>query len=53
MAAQNATPEDIERLRRLCERVETKIHEGDRYIEDDIASTPASPKAAKIWWWGS
>ena len=37
MAAQNATPEDIERLRRLCERVETKIHEGDRYIEDDIA----------------
>ena len=29
MAAQNATPEDIERLRRLCERVETKIHEGD------------------------
>ena len=37
MAAQNATPEDIERLRRLCERVEVKIHEGDRYIEDDIA----------------
>ena len=37
MAAQNATPEDIERLQRLCERVETKIHEGDRYIEDDIA----------------
>ena len=37
MAAQNATPEDIERLRRLCERVETKIHAGDRYIEDDIA----------------
>lgn len=53
MAAQNATPEDIERLRRLCERVETKIHAGDRYIEDDIASTPASPRAAKIWWWGS
>ena len=37
MAAQNATAEDIERLRRLCERVETKIHDGDRYIEDDIA----------------
>ena len=37
MAAQNATDEDIERLRRLCERVETKIHDGDRYIEDDIA----------------
>lgn len=37
MAAQNATPEDIERMRRLCDRVETKIHEGDRYIEDDIA----------------
>ncbi len=29
--------EDIERLRRLCERVEAKIHDGDRYIEDDIA----------------
>ena len=37
MAAHNATDEDIERLRRLCERVETKIHDGDRYIEDDIA----------------
>ena len=36
-ALAQATPEDIERLRRLCERVETKIHEGDRYIEDDIA----------------
>ena len=33
MAAQNATEEDIERLR----RVEAKIHSGDRYIEDDIA----------------
>lgn len=37
LAAYNATPEDIERLKRLCERVETKIHNGDRYIEDDIA----------------
>ena len=37
MAAHNATDEDIERLRRLCERVEAKIHDGDRYIEDDIA----------------
>ena len=37
IAAQNATDEDIERLQRLCERVETKIHNGDRYIEDDIA----------------
>ena len=33
----SGTYEDIERLRRLCERVETKIHNGDRYIEDDIA----------------
>ena len=37
MAANNATDEDIARLRRLCERVEHKIHDGDRYIEDDIA----------------
>ena len=32
IAAQNATPEDIERLQRLCERVEAKIRDGDRYI---------------------
>lgn len=37
MAANHATDEDIARLRRLCERVETRIHEGARYIEDDIA----------------
>lgn len=37
MAAQHATDEDIERLRRLCERVESKIYDGDQYIEDDIA----------------
>ena len=55
MAAQNATPEDIERLRRLCERVEAKIHEGDRYIEDDIAfhtciadHDPIGAKAAMV-----
>ena len=37
MAAQNATDEDIERIRRLCDRVENKIYSGDLYIEDDIA----------------
>ena len=37
MAAQNATDEDVERIRRLCDRVESRIHTGDRYIEDDIA----------------
>lgn len=37
MAAQNATEKDIERLRRLCGRVESKIHCGESYIEDDIA----------------
>ncbi len=37
IAAQNATPEDIERMQRLCDRVETKIRDGERYIEDDIA----------------
>ena len=37
MAAQNATAEDIERMRRLCERVEEKIQDGRPYIEDDIA----------------
>lgn len=37
MAARNATPEDIQRLERLCSRVETKIRNGQPYIEDDIA----------------
>ena len=37
MAALNATEEDVERIRRLCDRVETKIHTGEMYIEDDIA----------------
>ena len=37
MAALNATDEDIERIQRLCDRVESKIHSGDLYIEDDIA----------------
>ncbi len=47
MAAQNATDEDIERLRRLCERVELKIHEGERYIEDDIALHTAIAQSSK------
>ena len=37
MAALNASDEDIERIQRLCDRVENKIHSGDLYIEDDIA----------------
>ena len=48
MAAQNATSEDIERLRRLCERVEAKIHEGDRYIEDDIAFHTCIAESSKM-----
>ena len=32
MAALNATEEDVERIRRLCDRVESKIHSGDVYI---------------------
>lgn len=37
MAALNATDEDIEKLRSLCDSVEQKIKEGDNYITDDIA----------------
>lgn len=37
IAAQNATTEDIARLKRLCDRVEEKIRRGETYIEDDIA----------------
>lgn len=37
MAALNATDEDIEKLRFLCDQVEKKIGYGDSYIQDDIA----------------
>ncbi len=37
LAAQNATPEDIAKLKRLCETVEQKIRNDERYLEDDIA----------------
>ena len=37
MAALNATEEDVEKLRNLCDSVERKIKIGDSYIEDDIA----------------
>lgn len=37
LAAQNATPEDIVKLKRLCETVEQKIKNDERYLEDDIA----------------
>ncbi len=37
MAASHATEDDIQRLLRLCERIESKIRKGESYIEDDIA----------------
>lgn len=37
MAARNATEEDIERLKKLCDLTEKKIEEGDDYINEDIA----------------
>lgn len=37
LAAQNAKPEDIVKLKRLCETVEQKIKNDERYLEDDIA----------------
>ena len=37
LAAQNATAEDIAKLGALCEKVEWKIKNGERYLEDDIA----------------
>lgn len=37
MAALNATEQDVEKLRSLCDSVEQKIVRGDSYIEDDIA----------------
>lgn len=37
MAALNATEEDIQKLRELCDVVEHKILEGESYIQEDIA----------------
>ena len=37
MAAQNATAQDVERLKTLCRRIEIKIQDKENYIEDDIA----------------
>jgi len=37
LAAQNATQEDIAKLRQLCDKVEREIENGERYLEDDIA----------------
>lgn len=37
MAALNATEEDIEKLKNLCDVVERKIESGENYIKDDIA----------------
>lgn len=37
MAALNATDEDVEKLKNLCDSVERKIKSGESYIEDDIA----------------
>jgi DNA-binding FadR family transcriptional regulator len=37
LAALNATEANIEKLRKLCSIVETKIAKGENYVEDDIA----------------
>lgn len=47
LAAMNATDEDIAELNRLCDTVEVKIHNGERYIEDDIALHTAIAACSK------
>lgn len=47
MAANNATEEDIARIKRLCARVEDKISGGEYYIEDDIAFHTCVATASK------
>ncbi len=37
LAAHNALPEDVVKLRQLCDKVEREIKNGERYLEDDIA----------------
>lgn len=37
MAALKATEEDVRRLKQLCDRVESRIAEGESYVRDDIA----------------
>ena len=55
IAAHNATPmRTLSVCSRLCERVETKIRDGERYIEDDIAFHTCIAESSKnIRWWGN
>ena len=47
MAALNATPEDIKKLRDLCDQVEIRIKNGSSYIKEDIAFHTCVPECAK------
>jgi len=47
LATQHATAEDIKKLTRLCERVETKIHTGENHSADDIAFHTGIAECAK------
>lgn len=47
MAALNATDEDIEKLRFLCDQAEKKIGYGDSYIQDDIAFNTCVAECSK------
>ena len=47
MAALNATEEDIQKLRELCDVVEHKILEGESYIQEDIAFHTCVAECAK------
>ena len=47
MAALNATPEDIKKLRDLCDQVEIRIKNGSSYIKEDIAFHTCVAECAK------
>jgi len=47
LATQHATAEDIQKLTRLCERVEEKIYAGENHSADDIAFHTGIAECAK------
>lgn len=47
MAALNATPEDIKKLRDLCDQVEIRIKNGSSYIKENIAFHTCVAECAK------
>lgn len=53
MAALNATPEDIKKLRDLCDQVEIRIKMVPATLKKILPSTPVWQNVPKTKWWNS